>query len=180
MDRKVLLALAFTAVFVAGALLVLVAQQNPDPLAQFRTPDGKLTIPGGAMTRELQQLLFPPRPPENYYTYQPARSPYPTLLIQGIEHKTSEFAGLAARAEGPSGFIRPIAWLIGKLRPFLADALGFFTGPADAITCAGSCFWIGGSGNFSGAAHWSALSGGVTCVCTPQSTDTVTFDASSG
>src|SRR2546425_9398537 len=130
MRSQTALALAFTAVFIVGALLVFFDHQNSDPLAQFRTSDGKLSIPGGALTKELRQLLFPPKPSESYYTYQPARSLYPTLLIQGIEHKTSEFAGSASavKAEGPVGFVRPFAWLVGQLKPLLGDVFGFFMG----------------------------------------------------
>src|SRR6266566_3576754 len=42
----------------ATAALVVVSQSMPDPLAEFRSPDGRLTIPGRALTPELQRLLF--------------------------------------------------------------------------------------------------------------------------
>src|SRR5439155_26539124 len=51
---------------------------------------------------------------------------------------------------------------------------------ASAACTLGSCFWIGGTGNFSDTTHWSLLSGAATCACTPGATDTVTFDAASG
>jgi len=51
----------------------------------------------------------------------------------------------------------------------------------DVSNCTGgTCFWIGGTGNFSSTAHWAIVSGGVSCTCTPGSTDNVTFDAASG
>src|SRR2546422_1233469 len=51
---------AFLVAFVmlATAALLVVSQSMPDPLAKFRTPDGRLTIPGRALTPELQRLLF--------------------------------------------------------------------------------------------------------------------------
>src|SRR2546428_9438344 len=51
---------AFLVAFVmlATAALVVVSQSMPDPLAKFRSPDGRLTIPGRALTPELQRLLF--------------------------------------------------------------------------------------------------------------------------
>ena len=41
-------------------------------------------------------------------------------------------------------------------------------------------YWIGGTGNWSSTAHWSATSGGLTCGSTPSSTCRVYFDANSG
>jgi hypothetical protein len=56
--------------------------------------------------------------------------------------------------------------------------------PASAnATCGGACFWIGGTGTLnltSDSAHWATSSGGTTCSCEPVSTDTITFDGSSG
>src|SRR2546427_13286826 len=51
---------AFIVAFVmlATAALVVVSQSMPDPLAKFRSRDGRLTIPGRALTPELQRLLF--------------------------------------------------------------------------------------------------------------------------
>lgn len=58
--------------------------------------------------------------------------------------------------------------------------------PAWAVNCAvasGTCFWIGGTGTLdlaTDSAHWSNTSGGVTCSCEPLTTNTLTFDGSSG
>jgi PKD repeat protein len=46
-------------------------------------------------------------------------------------------------------------------------------------TSAANLYWIGGNGNWSSTAHWSASSGGASCGCTPTVTDNVYFDANS-
>src|SRR3989475_9082273 len=74
---------AFLVAFVmlATAALVVVSQSMPDPLAKFRTPDGRLTIPGRALTPELQRLVFHGndlQPYTNVTFVLPAQSPYPT------------------------------------------------------------------------------------------------------
>src|SRR5256885_11207961 len=48
-------------VILATGALVVASQPMADPLAQFRTPDGGLQIPGRALTPELQRLLFQDR-----------------------------------------------------------------------------------------------------------------------
>ncbi|MEI6766288.1 MAG: T9SS type A sorting domain-containing protein [Bacteroidota bacterium] len=50
-----------------------------------------------------------------------------------------------------------------------------FTAPA-----AVDYYWIGGAGNWSDAAHWSASSGGPAGTCIPGSENNVYFDANSG
>ena len=40
-------------------------------------------------------------------------------------------------------------------------------------------YWIGGTGNWSDANHWSASSGGASCACVPTATDNVYFDVNS-
>ncbi|HEX7962072.1 MAG TPA: hypothetical protein VF493_19290 [Terriglobales bacterium] len=55
--------------------------------------------------------------------------------------------------------------------------------PADAACAGGNCFWIGGTGTVDGTSdngHWATSSGGASCACVPNTTDTVTFDGSSG
>src|SRR3989454_1131375 len=74
---------AFLLAFVILATTALVVESRfvPDPLAQFRTPDGRLTIPGRALTPELQRLLFHGndlQPYTNVTFVLPAQSPYPT------------------------------------------------------------------------------------------------------
>src|SRR5947209_16240102 len=74
---------AFLLAFVILATTALVVESHfvPDPLAQFRTPDGRLTIPGRALTPELQRLLFHGndlQPYTNVTFVLPAQSPYPT------------------------------------------------------------------------------------------------------
>jgi hypothetical protein len=41
-------------------------------------------------------------------------------------------------------------------------------------------YWVGGAGNWSDTAHWSATSGGASGASVPGSADTATFNASSG
>jgi PKD repeat protein len=43
----------------------------------------------------------------------------------------------------------------------------------------GNIYWIGGTGNWSDATHWSVSSGGASCACVPTATDNVFFDANS-
>src|SRR2546421_5537607 len=74
---------AFLLAFVILATTALVVESHfvPDPLTQFRTPDGRLTIPGRALTPELQRLLFHGndlQPYTNVTFVLPAQSPYPT------------------------------------------------------------------------------------------------------
>src|SRR5207245_6423670 len=74
---------AFLLAFVILATTALVVESHfvPDPLATFRTPDGRLTIPGRALTPELQRLLFHSndlQPYANVTFLLPARSTYPT------------------------------------------------------------------------------------------------------
>lgn len=70
---------------------------------------------------------------------------------------------------------------IGAVFLFVILTLSLLSFPASAAPgCGGSCFWIGGTGNFSNVTHWSSSSGGPSCSCTPSSSDTVTFDGSSG
>lgn len=49
---------------------------------------------------------------------------------------------------------------------------------ADGWTYSGATYyWVGGTGNWSDAAHWSFSSGGPTAVCVPTYPDSVIFDA---
>src|SRR5256712_8698658 len=80
---------AFLVAFVmlATAALVVVSQSMPDPLAKFRSPDGRLTIPGRALTPELQRLLFHGhdlQPSTNVTFLLPIRSSYPTERLVAI------------------------------------------------------------------------------------------------
>src|SRR5256712_696394 len=80
---------AFLVAFVmlATAALVVVSQSMPDPLAKFRTPDGRLMIPGRALTPELQRLLFHGNdlgPLTNVTFLLPVRSSYPTERLVAI------------------------------------------------------------------------------------------------
>src|SRR2546428_398592 len=71
----------------APASRVVDSQTMPDPLAKFRTPDGRLMIPGRALTPELQRLLFHGNdlgPLTNVTFLLPVRSSYPTERLVAI------------------------------------------------------------------------------------------------
>ncbi len=71
----------------AAAALVVSSQIRSDPLAPFRGADGRLTIPGSALTPELQRLLFGGDQllPSYELTYvSPERSAYPTVSLRSI------------------------------------------------------------------------------------------------
>src|SRR5947209_14487039 len=71
----------------AAAALVVSSQMQSDPLAPFRGTDGRLTIPGSALTPDLQRLLFGGDQllPSYELTYvSPERSSYPTVSLRSI------------------------------------------------------------------------------------------------
>ncbi len=65
-----------------------------------------------------------------------------------------------------------------KIVQFLS-ALTVITITLSGNLFAGSLYWIGGSGNWSDATHWSNASGGSSCTCIPTATDDIFFDANS-
>src|SRR5207249_10068084 len=68
-------------VLLATATVVIESQMVSDPLAAFRGPDGRLTIPGRALTEELQRLLSQGnelRPTYNITVLFPEPSTHPT------------------------------------------------------------------------------------------------------
>ncbi len=71
-------------VLLATAAVVIESQMVTDPLAAFRGPDGRLTIPGRALTEELQRLLFQGndlRPNYNITFLFPEPSSHPTARL---------------------------------------------------------------------------------------------------
>src|SRR2546427_4949741 len=71
----------------AAAALVVSSQMRSDPLAPFRGANGRPTIPGSALTPELQRLLFGGNqlPPSYELTYlTPEPSSYPTMFLRPI------------------------------------------------------------------------------------------------
>jgi len=70
-QRKAVIAILLLSTLVVGALLVFVVDHQSDPLAQYRTADGRISIPGGKLTKELQSLLFPQKLPDAYYNRIP-------------------------------------------------------------------------------------------------------------
>ncbi|TNF47687.1 MAG: hypothetical protein EP305_07270, partial [Bacteroidetes bacterium] len=65
-----------------------------------------------------------------------------------------------------------------KITKLLLLAILFISTQFDARSA--NYFWIGGSGNWSDANHWSATSGGGTVGSIPTAADNVIFDAASG
>src|SRR5439155_2305887 len=114
--------------------------------------------------------------PKTYTTWEPVRSAYPTLAILGTDHDLPVGKSSAFSERRVQSLVLPNIDLLAPLRWIV----GLFVSNAAASCVGGNCFWIAGSGNFSDSTHWSLTSGGVTCVCTPGATDTVTFDANSG
>src|SRR5438034_205803 len=71
-------------VLLATAAVVIESQMVSDPLAAFRGPDGRLTIPGRALTEELQRLLFQGNDLRPYYNITflfPEPSSHPTARL---------------------------------------------------------------------------------------------------
>src|SRR2546428_7069951 len=81
----------------AAAALVVSSQIRSDPLAPFRGTDGRLTIPGSALTPELQRLLFGGDQllPSYELTYvSPHRSSYPTVSLRSISFEPANLTVL--------------------------------------------------------------------------------------
>lgn len=57
--------------------------------------------------------------------------------------------------------------------------LGNNTGATFTAPASRTLYWIGGSGNWSDAGHWSLTSGGSAAGCSPSATDTVIIDSNS-
>jgi len=167
-------------IFVVSALVQL------DPIRAF-VHDGKITLHGSVTGAFL-----------NYLQHGPTGVNYDRYVLSIDSRGTSSFVLVHSMSDT---IVRSIASTIERVdfARFASDFVSiythaivdaikmpivvlfdFVTGDASAACTGGNCFWIGGTGNFSTNTHWSLTSGGVACVCTPGSTDTVTFDASSG
>src|SRR5712692_4726296 len=84
-------ALLLGLVLLATAAIAIETQLSPDPLALFRGPDGRLSIPGGALTPQLQRLLFQGNDLRPYYdlTFMvPERSSHPTARLVPFSFQT--------------------------------------------------------------------------------------------
>jgi len=84
-------ALLLSFVLLATAAIAIETQLSPDPLALFRGPDGRLTIPGGALTPQLQRLLFHGNDLQPYYdlTFMvPEYSSHPTARLVSFSFQT--------------------------------------------------------------------------------------------
>src|SRR6266566_589481 len=183
-----------------SSLLATAAITQLDPIRKYLGPNGTIVLHGHVDQVLLDYLEHGPRaadPPR----FVAVRSSYPTLaLVFDSDWNTalSSISGelrpgaiasssYSSRNVTFASFIQEGQRAFGVLEDQLRGALawilfGWWTGDASA-TCGagnGSCFWIAGTGSFSSTSHWSASSGGASCTCTPASTDTVTFDASSG
>src|SRR5712691_5109689 len=88
----------------AAAALVVQSQAAPDPLAPFRTPDGRLPIPGSTLTPELQRLLFRGNDLQPYYAFTfplSARSSYPTAHVVPISFEAPNLSVLVHQKQQP-------------------------------------------------------------------------------
>src|SRR5467141_1692499 len=113
----VLLLLVF--LLAAGALLVQ-TQAAPDPLAPFRAPDGRLSIPGSALTPELQGLLFRGNQlqPDYEFTFLLAsRSPYPTAQLVPLTFEGPNLNVLVHREQKSETWGTAIGRLVGSWFP---------------------------------------------------------------
>src|SRR5712692_1772344 len=84
-------ALLLGLVLLATAAIAIETQLSPDPLALFRGPDGRLSIPGGALAPQLQRLLFQGNDLRPYYdlTFMvPERSSHPTARLVPFSFQT--------------------------------------------------------------------------------------------
>src|SRR5437879_4879682 len=109
MNAGTALLLAFV-ILATGALLVA-SQSTSDPLAQFRTPDGGLRIPGRALTPELQQVLFHGnnlQPYTNVTYVLPSRSPYPTERLVSISFAAPNLNVFVHPSQAPETWGRAI------------------------------------------------------------------------
>ena len=138
----------------ATAALVVESRLAPDPLAQFRTPDGQLTIPGRALTPELQGLLFGGNRLQPYYniTFLLAKpSSYPTLHPVPLSFAVPNLNVFIHPNRGPEPWgtaidhvirewFRPVNWneMITETREAIRDGIGWlfdlFTVNASADT----------------------------------------------
>src|SRR2546428_5222574 len=128
----------------------------PDPLAKFRTRDGRLTIPGRALTPELQRLLFHGndlQPLTNVTFLLPVRSSYPTERLVAISFASPNLNVLVHPRQAPETWgsaidhvlrvwFPPVDWPeveIG-IRDSIRDGVGWFfdlftmNAKADALT----------------------------------------------
>src|SRR5437870_11888410 len=83
-------------VLLATAAVVIESQMVPDPLAAFRGPGGRLTIPGRALTEELQRLLLQGndlRPNYNITFLVPERSSHPTARLVPFSFDVPNLSG---------------------------------------------------------------------------------------
>ncbi len=118
----------FAAIFLsllllASAAFVLVAQRTADPLAPYRAPDGSLHIPGGALTPELEHLLFGGndlQPYLNLTFYVPAHSAYATADLVPRPYLTPN-PNVVVRSD-----VQPVSLAGG-----VAEALGRWFPPMD-------------------------------------------------
>src|SRR3989440_2214592 len=154
MNAGTALLLAF--VILATGALVVASQSTSDPLAQFRTPDGGLKIPGRALTPELQQLLSHGNnlhPYTNFTYVLPLRSLYPTERLVSISFAVPNLNVFVHPSQPPESWgsaidhvlrmwFPPVDWHevgIG-IRDSIRDGVGWFfdlftmNAKADALT----------------------------------------------
>src|SRR5256712_9198169 len=149
---------AFLLAFVILATTALVVESHfvPDPLAQFRTPDGRLTIPGRALTPDLQRLLVHGndlQPYTNVTFVLPAQSPYPTERLVPVSFASPNLNVFVHPSQAPETWgtaidhvlrmwFPPVDWHeVGVgIRELVQEGIGWFfdlftmNAKADALT----------------------------------------------
>src|SRR5437879_7036921 len=117
-------ALLLGVLLLATAAVAIEAKLAPDPLAQFLGPDGRLTIPGRALTSEIQRLLFHGNDLRPYYNITfllPERSSHPTARLVSFSFDVANLnvfvhrgppEGSAGNALGPGirAAFPPVDW----------------------------------------------------------------------
>ncbi len=167
MHRQVALSLVFVALLV-GSALVLLAQSDPDPLAEFRGADGGVTVTSGRFTRELQRLLFGPGPSPVIETtvWRPEQSPYPTASWTGQTFTRPNL-----------NVYTPQSRDIEAEKARAAETNVFFESITDAVKGFFSFDWLVGTAS---AADRFLVLGGAGCVTTTIATDIDCWSTTSG
>jgi hypothetical protein len=186
MDRRTKLSILVIGLLLGSLMFAYVASQAPlDPLAEFRTADGGVAIPGGQFTPQLQALLFPSPAPTTYWTYAPARSSYQTIAVVGMEHdivRTERAEPEPLRPVGTDSFksffdalLRLPSGIVSffqSLSPFGTAAAADKFGVFDDVDCTETTI-------STDTDCWATTSGGTDVTTVPGAGDNIILDAAS-
>jgi large repetitive protein len=181
MDSRARFSLLAVVLLLGSLLTAYIATQiTPfDPLAEFRQADGSIMIPGGKFTPELTRLLFPAPAPTSYWTYAPAHSAYPTLVMQGTEHAIPRISAPQPRPMG----MDPLKGFFDTLTQRIMNFLDSIS-PVGTASAASRFLVLNNAGCTKTAIAtdndcWSATSGGGSSTV-PGVSDDALLDANSG